>query len=113
METIIFAGVIIAIAGGIIYYYNRNSQTLDVNQDGVVDHKDLKQAVKNTAQGLVKDSRDARDLALSLTSESAAKALNAVDKDTKPRRTTKKPTTKTTAKPAAKATKPRTRRSAQ
>ena len=102
METIIFASVMIAIAGGIIYYYNRNQKTLDINDDGLVDHKDVSQAVQNTANGLVRDTRDARDLALNLASESAAKALNAVEKVTKPKRTSApKPATKKTTKPAA------------
>jgi uncharacterized protein YdbL (DUF1318 family) len=111
METIVFAGVIIALAGVAIWYYNRGSKGLDVNNDGKVDLDDAKQAVANTTQGIVEDTRD---LALSLASDSAARAAVALERIKKPRAaTTKKPAKKTTAaKPSAtKASKPRATRS--
>ena len=89
MLTIIFGIIIVSLAAGLIYYYNRSSKNLDIKQDGHVD---------------AEDTRDARDLALSLASESAGRAINAVETATKTRRAvSKKPATK---KPAAKATKP-------
>ena len=113
MEIIILAAIIVGVAIGLIYYYNRDKKNLDIDQNGKVDARDAKKAVKNAAAGLVKDARDARDLALSLTSESAAKAINAVERSTK-RTTNRKPATKSTAKPAAKpAAKPRARKSSK
>lgn len=92
MLTIIFGIIIVSLAAGLIYYYNRSSKNLDIKQDGRVD---------------AEDTRDARDLALSLASESAGRAINAVETATKTRRAVaKKPATK---KPAAKATKPAAR----
>lgn len=116
METIIFVLVIIALAGGAIWFYNRTNPGADINADGQVDIKDAKKALQNTAQGLVKDARDARDLAISLASESAGRAINAVEKVTKPRRSTDKAPVKSTAKkPVAKTspktTKPRAKKS--
>ena len=114
METIVFAGVIIALAGVAIWYYNRGGQGLDVNNDGKVDLDDAKQAVANTAQGIVEDTRDARDLALSLASESAARATAALDKVKKPRSTkaaTKEPAKTKTTKPRA--TNPRATKSSK
>lgn len=107
METIIFALIIIALAGGAIWFYNRTNLGADINGDGKVDVKDVKAALDNTAQGLVKDARDAKDLAMSLASESAGRAINAVEKATKSRRPAAKASTKpATKKPAVKATKP-------
>jgi preprotein translocase subunit SecF len=121
METIIFVLIILALAGGAIWYYNRTNPGADVNGDGQIDANDAKAALQNTALGLVKDARDARDLAMSLASESAGRAINAVETVTKTQRATakksdtkkpaaKKPATKAT-KPAARATKPRTKKS--
>ena len=115
METIIFVLVIITLAGGAIWFYNRTNPGADINGDGKVNVDDVKAALDHTTQGLVKDARDARDLAISLASESAGRAINAVEKATKSRRpatkapakpATKKPTAKVT-KPSARATKPR------
>lgn len=120
METIIFVLIILALAGGAIWYYNRTNPGADINQDGQVDAADVKLAIDNTIKGAMKDARDARDLALHLNSESAAKTLNAVEKVKKPRA---KPTVKSAAKPAAKSTgkkpagkapaKPRAKKSSQ
>ena len=114
METIIFALIILALAGGAIWYYNRTNPGADINQDGQVDAADIKLAIDNTIKGAIKDARDAKDLALHLTSESAAKTLNAVEKVKKPRaKSTAKPAAKSTGKkPAAKApAKPRAKKS--
>jgi hypothetical protein len=105
METIVFAGVIIALAGVAIWFYNRGAKSLDVNSDDKVDIKDAKQAVANTAQGIVEDVRDAKDLALSLASESAARATVALEKIKKPRAAA--------AKKPAKTAKPRTTKSSK
>jgi hypothetical protein len=116
METIVFAGVIIALAGVAIWSYNRGAKSLDVNNDGKVDLDDAKQAVANTTQGIVEDTRDARDLALSLASESAARATVALEKIKKPRAAAaKKPakTTKPAKTSAAKTSKPRATKSSK
>lgn len=116
MLTIIFGIIIVSLAAGLIYYYNRGSKNLDINQDGRVNAEDAKVALDRTVSGMVNDTRDARDLALSLASESAGRAINAVETATKTRRATakkpaaKKPAAKAT-KPAARATKPRTKKS--
>ena len=85
METIIFAVVIIAVAGGAIWFYNRGSKGLDVNQDGKIDHRDAQAAVKNAAKGVRQDMRDARDAVLAEAAESAARATVALEKARKPR----------------------------
>ena len=104
METVIIVLVIMALAGGAIWFYNRTNPGADINGDGEVDVKDAAAALKNTADGLVQDARDARDLALSLASESAGRAINAVEKAKTQRRSSAKASSKPTAKkPTAKA----------
>lgn len=55
MELLLLAIVVVAVAG--IWYYNRNSKGLDVNQDGKVDSADVKAAVSNVVCG-VKETAD-------------------------------------------------------
>jgi hypothetical protein len=97
METIIFAGVIVALAVAVIWYYNRDSRGADVNQDGRIDLDDAKQALVTTKQGLTQDIKDAQHLAASLVSESAARATAALEKVKSPRQTST--AKKTPAKP--------------
>lgn len=112
METIIFVLVIIALAGGAIWFYNRTNSGADINGDGKVDIKDAKAALQNTVDGVIKDTRNARDLAMSLASESAGRAINAVEKVTNTRRpAAKSPAKPANKKPAPKSTKPRTKKS--
>lgn len=112
METIIFALVIIAIAGGTIWWYNRDAKSLDINQDGRVDGKDAVEAAVKAAKRAGKDARDARDAALIASAESAMKAAGVIENAARKTRTAakktatkaaaKKPTAKTAAKPRAK-----------
>jgi hypothetical protein len=108
METIIFAAVIIALAGGAIWFYNRGARSLDVNQDGKIDVKDAVEATKNAAKGVIQDSRDAHDAALAAVAESAGKIESAARraktaaKKAATRSTTKTATKKPAAKPRAK-----------
>jgi predicted nuclease of predicted toxin-antitoxin system len=55
MELLLLAIVVLAAAG--IWYYNRNSKSLDINQDGKVDTADVKAAVSNAVSG-VKETAD-------------------------------------------------------
>ncbi len=50
MEIII--GLIVLVVAGAIFYFNRSSKSLDVNQDGKVDVKDAEVAVQNTVEGV-------------------------------------------------------------
>jgi len=113
METIVFAGVIMALGAVAIWSYNRGAKSLDVNSDGKVDIKDAKQAVVNTAQGIAEDVRDAKDLALSLASESAARATVALEKIKKPRAAAAKKPAKTTKTAKPRVAKPRAAKSSK
>ena len=97
METILFAAVIVVLAGGAIWFYNRTNGA-DVNQDGRVDIDDARAAVENTAQGLRQDTRDLRDAVLAQASESAARAQALLDSKKSQPRARKSPSA---AKPAA------------
>jgi hypothetical protein len=92
METILFVAVIVALAGGAIWYYNRTNDP-DVNKDGQVDIKDAQAALDNTAQGILKDTRDLRDAVLAQASESAARAQALIDSKTSKPRARKSPST--------------------
>jgi hypothetical protein len=106
METIIFALVIIGSAIGLIYFYNRDSKNPGI---GKVDRHDT---APKTPEEPTPNARDDKDLALSLESESAARATAALEKTKRPRKPTVKSAAKTTAKkPTTKTTKSRTPRS--
>jgi hypothetical protein len=92
METILFVAVIVALAGGAIWYYNRTNGP-DVNKDGQVDIKDARAALDNTAQGILKDTRDLRDAVLAQASESAARAQALIDSKASKPRARKSPST--------------------
>ena len=83
----IFAIVVIVGAVVLLWYYNRDSKRLDVNQDGRVDLADVKLAVKNTARGAAADVVKVRAAAKKATKKAAAKKPAA-----------KKPAKKTTNK---------------
>lgn len=80
METIILGLVVLSLTGLALWYYNRDSRGLDVNQDGRIDVKDAVTAAKKAATGITQDAREVRDLAVAAASESAAKATVAVEK---------------------------------
>ena len=50
MEIVLIALVIVVV--GAFWYYNRNTKSLDVNQDGKVDTADVKAAVQNVVCGV-------------------------------------------------------------
>lgn len=53
MELVIIAVAVAAAAA--FFYYNRNAKSLDLNQDGAVDVKDVKVAVDTARQGIAGD----------------------------------------------------------
>jgi len=58
METIVIIVALVVIAG--VIYYNRANKSLDINQDGKVNAKDVKVAVKTAAAGVKADVGSAR-----------------------------------------------------
>ena len=58
METIVIIVALGVIAG--LIYYNRANKSLDVNQDGKVNVKDVKVAVKTAAVGIKADVGSAK-----------------------------------------------------
>jgi hypothetical protein len=87
MELLIIAAVVII---GAIVYYNVSAgrKSLDINQDGEVDIKDVKVAVETARQGIAGDIVKVKTAAKATVKKAAAKKPAA-----------KKPTAK---KPAAK-----------
>ena len=69
----IFAIVVIVGAVALLWYYNRGSKTLDINQDGRTDIADVKLAVKNTARGAAADVVKVRAAAKKATKKTAGK----------------------------------------
>jgi hypothetical protein len=98
MEIIIFAAVIIALAAGAIWFYNRDAQSFDINKDGKVDVKDAVEATKKSIAGAAEDSRDARDAVLAAVAQSAGKVESAARRT---KTAAKKAVSKSTAKTAA------------
>jgi len=80
METTILGLVVLGLVGLAVWFYNRDSKGLDVNQDGRIDAKDAVAAAKQAATGITQDAREVRDLAVAAASESAAKATVVVEK---------------------------------
>jgi hypothetical protein len=97
MEIIILALVVVCLVGLAVWYYNRDSKSVDVNNDGEVDAQDAMQALKTTAQGISQDVRDTRDAALIAAAETAMKAAGVIE-------TAKKTTKAKVAKVADKVT---------
>lgn len=58
METIVIIVALVVIAG--VIYYNRANKSLDINQDGKVNVKDVKVAVKTAAVGIKADVGSAK-----------------------------------------------------
>jgi hypothetical protein len=92
METIIFAAIIMALAGGAIWFYNRDAKNFDINKDGKVDVKDAVEATKIAAKNAAQDSRDMRDAVLVATAESAVKAAGIVESAARKTKTAAKKT---------------------
>jgi len=100
MEIIIIA--IVAVALGGIWYYNRNSKSFDVNQDGKVDANDIKVAVQNTVEGVKatadvnKDGKvDAADVkVVKEKAKAGVKKATTKAKETVKKTTTRKPKAK-------------------
>jgi hypothetical protein len=55
MSVELIIALIVAIIVGAIIYFNRDTKSLDVNQDGKVDVEDAKVAVEKTVQGVKKE----------------------------------------------------------
>ena len=95
METVILTVVVVGLVGLAVWYYNRDSKNLDVNNDGRVDVQDAAQALRTTVQGITQDVRDTRDAALIASAETAMKAAGVMEVAAK---TTKQAAKKTAAK---------------
>jgi hypothetical protein len=54
MELLLLAIAVLAVGG--IWYYNRNTKSFDVNQDGKVDVQDAKAAVQIAVEGVKADA---------------------------------------------------------
>jgi len=80
METIVLGAVLVGLAVVAVWYYNKNSKSLDINQDGRIDAKDAVAAAKQAVTGVTQDAREARDLAVAAASESAARATAVAEK---------------------------------
>lgn len=55
MSVELIVALIVAILVAAIIYFNRDTKSLDVNQDGKVDVEDAKAAVKKTVVGVKKE----------------------------------------------------------
>ena len=55
MSVELIVALIVAIIVGAIIYFNRDTKSLDVNQDGKVDVEDAKAAVEKTVVGVKKE----------------------------------------------------------
>ena len=97
MEIIV---LLLIVAVGVFWYYNRNTKSFDVNNDGKVDAADAKTAVENVVEG-VKATAD-------VNKDGKVDAVDAAVVTEKVKTTAKKAATKakTTAKKAT-AKKPR------
>jgi hypothetical protein len=49
--------IVLAVAGGVFWYYNKDQNDLDINDDGKVDVADLKEASKNVSKGIKADTQ--------------------------------------------------------
>jgi hypothetical protein len=87
MELIIIAVAVIAVA--VFFYYNRASNSADLNRDGRVDLADVKIGIETARQGIAADI-----VKVKTATRTAAKKI-----ETKAKTTVKKPGAK---KPAAK-----------
>jgi hypothetical protein len=52
MDPIVLIGLVVVLGGVAVWYFNRDSKSLDVNNDGAFDSKDVKQAVATTVEGV-------------------------------------------------------------
>ena len=55
MSVELIVALIVVILVAAIIYFNRDTKSLDVNQDGKVDVADAKAAVENTVEGVKKE----------------------------------------------------------
>jgi hypothetical protein len=110
MEIPIILLILAALAGGMIWYYNRKSHTLDINNDGRIDVQDAAQAINATVQGAKQDVRNARDAALVIAAESAMKAAGVIEQTAKTAKRAAKTTVAKTAATKKPTRKPRARK---
>jgi|TARA_R110000803_G_scaffold42597_2_gene91217 hypothetical protein len=52
MELFYIVLIVLAVAGGVFWYFNKDQNDLDINDDGKVDVADLKEATKNVSKGI-------------------------------------------------------------
>lgn len=52
MDPIIIGLLVLVGIGGALWYFNKDQNDLDINDDGKVDVADLKEAASNTAKGI-------------------------------------------------------------
>ena len=52
MDPVILFIIVVVVLGGALWYFNRDSGSLDIDQDGDVDVQDLKVAVEKTVEGV-------------------------------------------------------------
>jgi hypothetical protein len=71
MELIIIAVTVAAVA--VFFYYNRKSESADLNQDGRVDVQDVKIAVESVKQGIAADIVKVKTAAKATVKKAVAK----------------------------------------
>ena len=52
MEILPIAVIVLVVVGGVFWYFNKDQDDFDINDDGKVDVADLKEAASNVAKGV-------------------------------------------------------------
>ena len=52
MDPIVIAVIVLVVVGGAFWYFNKDQDDFDINDDGKVDVADLKEAASNVAKGI-------------------------------------------------------------
>jgi hypothetical protein len=52
MDPIVIAVIVLVVVGGVFWYFNKDQDDFDINDDGKVDVADLKEAASNVAKGV-------------------------------------------------------------
>ena len=52
MDPIVIAVIVLVVVGGAFWYFNKDQDDFDINDDGKVDVADLKEAASNVAKGV-------------------------------------------------------------
>jgi hypothetical protein len=101
MDPLVLIGLVVVLGGVAVWYFNRDSKSLDVNSDGKVDFSDAKVAVENTVAGVKETVKNAVDF----NNDGKVDAADAKVVATKAKKAVKKTATK--AKTAAKKVAPK------